>query len=229
MKKYIFILLILITFMPRVKATEVEDQINSLNNSANSLNEEVNNLNNNDCFYPIGSIYITINDTNPGNTLCGTWEAYSTGRNLIGVGSNGTTNYSFNDTGGSSTKTLEIANIPSHSHTIVPSGTISNTFTGTAATTNSSGGHSHTAPWHTSNTESSGYGMWEKLYMGRILINGGSITSTSAGAHSHTLTATGTVNSTFTGTAAYTDYQGSATAFSVQNPYITVYMWKRTA
>jgi len=72
-----------------------------------------------------------------------------------------------------------------------------------------------------------------------------SATAGSAGAHTHTLTATGTVTSTFTGssattssagahthtvstTAATSNATGSGSSVSVQNPYITVYMWKRT-
>ena len=45
--------------------------------------------------------------------------------------------------------------------------------------------------------------------------------------HYHSVTAKGTVTSTFTGTASNTDSTGSNTSFSVLDPYITVYMYKR--
>lgn len=49
-------------------------------------------------------------------------------------------------------------------------------------------------------------------------------------AHTHSVTAAGTVSQpTFTGTASSTGSTGSGTAFSVLDPYITVYMYKRTA
>ena len=53
--------------------------------------------------------------------------------------------------------------------------------------------------------------------------------SASAGAHTHTLTAKGTVSSTFTGASATTSSVGSGSAINVQNPYTSVYMYKRTA
>ena len=42
-----------------------------------------------DLFYPVGSIYITTNETNPGITLGkGTWETYAAGRFLVGADAN---------------------------------------------------------------------------------------------------------------------------------------------
>jgi hypothetical protein len=43
--------------------------------------------------YPVGSIYLSTNATNPGTYLGGTWVAWGAGRVPVGVGSNGTTNY----------------------------------------------------------------------------------------------------------------------------------------
>lgn len=56
--------------------------------------------------YPVGSIYLSTNSTNPSNLFTGTtWEAYSQGRVLVG---NGTSDRSFSagSTGGESTHTL---------------------------------------------------------------------------------------------------------------------------
>ena len=44
---------------------------------------------------------------------------------------------------------------------------------------------------------------------------------------SFTGTLIGTVASTFTGTKKSTEATGSGTSFSVQNPYIVTYMYKR--
>lgn len=57
-----------------------------------------------DSIYPIGSVYISLTDTNPGTYLKGTWEQFAQGRTLVGVGegSDGTNTQTFdvNDIGG---------------------------------------------------------------------------------------------------------------------------------
>lgn len=57
-----------------------------------------------DSIYPIGSVYISLTDTNPGTYLKGTWEQFAEGRTLVGVGSgsDGSNTQTFNvdDTGG---------------------------------------------------------------------------------------------------------------------------------
>ena len=53
--------------------------------------------------YPVGSIFMSTSlttTTQVADALGGTWEAYSQGRVLIGIGSNGTTNYNTITTGG---------------------------------------------------------------------------------------------------------------------------------
>ena len=69
-----------------------------------------------DAIYPVGSIYISTNSTNPGTLFGGTWVAYAQGRTLIG---NGTSDQTFTAgaTGGASTHTLTTSQMPSHTHT----------------------------------------------------------------------------------------------------------------
>ena len=54
--------------------------------------------------YPVGSVYITYNNANPGTFLGGTWERFGQGRTLVGegTGNDGSTSMSFtaNNTGG---------------------------------------------------------------------------------------------------------------------------------
>jgi hypothetical protein len=78
-------------------------------------------------FFPVGSIYISVNNVNPTNYFGGTWERI-TDRFLIGAGSS----YSGGATGGSTTVTLEQKHIPWHTHTY-------------SGTTSSNGSHSHTS------------------------------------------------------------------------------------
>lgn len=54
--------------------------------------------------YPVGSVYISLTNTNPGTYLRGTWEQFAQGRTLVGVGSgsdgSNTQTFDVNDTGG---------------------------------------------------------------------------------------------------------------------------------
>ena len=66
-------------------------------------NELVNSIKS--AMYPVGSVYITYNNNNPGNFLGGTWVQFGQGRTLIGegTGNDGSTSMTFtaNSTGGS--------------------------------------------------------------------------------------------------------------------------------
>lgn len=57
-----------------------------------------------DSIYPVGSVYISLTDTDPGTYLKGTWEQFAQGRTLVGVGSgsdgSNTQTFDVNDTGG---------------------------------------------------------------------------------------------------------------------------------
>ena len=65
-----------------------------------------------DAIYPVGSIYMSINSTNPASLFGGTWEQFAQGRVLLGVGSNGETNYTTAEqTGGSENS------VATHTHT----------------------------------------------------------------------------------------------------------------
>ena len=231
--KIIFLIIILILFpVINVKANETEDALNNMSESLSNLKTKVNKLSALDKKYPIGSIYITTDNTNPSTTLGGTWEAYGQGRTLIGMGSNGTNNYqTISSTGGNSKVTLQSSNLPSHTHTLTPLGTVTSTFNGVSTSTSSDGNHTHKINVNMSGDEAKNYCAIKNSphYAGRIIIESpGETISSSAGNHTHTLTPQGTVSSTFKGTTSNTSSTGSSQSFSVQNPYITVYFWKRT-
>jgi hypothetical protein len=75
-----------------------------------------------DKLYPVGAVYITYNDNNPGNFLGGTWVRFGEGRTLIGqgTGNDGTNSQTFNanSTGGEYKHKLSISELPSHNHSI---------------------------------------------------------------------------------------------------------------
>ena len=53
-----------------------------------------------DKIYPVGSIYMSVNSVNPSSLFGGAWSAWGQGRVPVGVGSNGTTNYTTSETTG---------------------------------------------------------------------------------------------------------------------------------
>lgn len=68
--------------------------------------------------YPIGSIYMSIQDTNPSVFFGGTWERIAKGKTLVGVDENDTDFNTSSKTGGEKKHTLTIDEIPSHKHNI---------------------------------------------------------------------------------------------------------------
>lgn len=100
------------TFKTETNTTLSQNQsaFNSFKEETNTkfttTKEELTNLINTtlDSIYPIGSVYISLTDTDPGTYLKGTWQQFAQGRTLVGVGegSDGTNTQTFavNDTGG---------------------------------------------------------------------------------------------------------------------------------
>ena len=83
--------------------------------------------------YPVGAVYITYNNNNPGNFLGGTWVQFGQGRVLIGQGegNDGSTSMSFTaggDIGGEYNHTLTLIDILLHmaeaAHQLLPNITI---------------------------------------------------------------------------------------------------------
>lgn len=55
--------------------------------------------------YPVGSIYISVNQTNPGTFIGGTWERFAEGKTLFGVSASDT-DFSAGKSGGSKSQEL---------------------------------------------------------------------------------------------------------------------------
>lgn len=60
------------------KFTTTKEELTSLINT--TIDNTINSI------YPIGSVYISLTETNPGTYLKGIWEQFGQGRTLIGVG-----------------------------------------------------------------------------------------------------------------------------------------------
>ena len=205
-----------------------------------------------DKIYPVGSIYISTTMSTAAQVkeaLGGEWQAYGNDKVLRGTGSKAEV------TGGSDTVTLTTDNLPSHTHSFTPAGSVASTFKGTAVnsgtqsanhthtfsgTTSTNGNHNHVAIFNvvgsggyftvgmasgTSNSSPFAY----TGYAGNHNHTYSGTTSANSANHYHSVTAAGTVTSTFTGTASNTGATGGGKSFSVQNSYITVFMYKRVS
>ena len=163
----------------------VTNKETTLNNSISTLNTTISNF----CsefqafqtnifkeIYPVGSIYMSVNSTNPSILFGGTWEQLED-KFLLGAGNT----YTAGTTGGEATHTLTIAETPQHRHNLNNNGN-----TNLAITINAVGGGNN-------------YNM-----------------QYSSGASEN-------------GPYILTSYVGGGQAHNNMPPYLTVYMWKRTA
>lgn len=77
-----------------------------------------------DSVYPVGSIYISVNNVSPAKFLGGEWEEFAKGRTIVGIDSTNNTNTRFKEpgaTGGLETVKLEKDQLPRHNHYITMS------------------------------------------------------------------------------------------------------------
>lgn len=96
--------------------------------------------------YPVGSLYWSANNTNPSTLFGGTWTQIKD-KFVLACGDTYSTTGA---TGGASSVTLAVTNLPSHNHSIGGStGNTQPTFTGTAGTTGAGTAHSHGLNSHT--------------------------------------------------------------------------------
>ena len=176
--------------------------------------------------FPVGSVYITVTNTNPSTFLGGTWSQIAQGRTLIGVGTLGDDTYAAGATGGTARVTLTTAEMPAHNHggnTGINS--VGHTHSGTTA---SDGAHTHTVTTRAgvindqisrvNGSVSSGDTESTSVYADPS-------TMTSAGSHSHAFT-TGGQSANHTHAISS---QGDGVAHENRMPYLAVYFWQRTA
>lgn len=94
------------------KFTTTKQELTTLINT--TIDNTINSI------YPVGSVYTSLTNTNPGNYLNGTWEQFAQGRTLVGVGTgnDGTDSQTFeiNSTGGEYKHKLTVDEMPSHTH-----------------------------------------------------------------------------------------------------------------
>ncbi len=165
--------------------------------------------------YPVGSIYISVNNVNPGTYLTGTtWVAWGSGKVPVGVstdtefntvektGGGKTTPYTPSGSNTAVTLTAAQSGVPAHGHTMTQLKLMRSLIGGNA------------------------YGLVSGQGFSGDVIVAQNTQNNSAGAYSSSTISNNTAanasqshNHTFTGTKAN---------ISTIQPYITCYMWKRT-
>ena len=204
-----------------------------------------------DTIYPVGSLYWSSKSTNPASLFGGTWVRIKD-RFVLACGD---TYKTVEATGGASSVTLMVDNMPSHTHSFTPSGEVSSSFEGTAVNTGGMSGNAtgsfasrtlsnlnsivgakngdtpysatasgnFSASWGPSGGKGGGAAQ-------AIVDNEDKRTTVSLNvAHTHSVTAKGTVSSSFKGYGGTTSPEGSGTSFSILPPYVVKYCWERTA
>lgn len=68
--------------------------------------------------YPVGSIYLSVNNSNPSNYFGGTWVAWGSGRVPVGVNTSDSNFNTVEKTGGESEHTLTVDELAQHGHTV---------------------------------------------------------------------------------------------------------------
>ena len=183
--------------------------------------------------YPIGAVYISVSNINPGTLFGGTW-ARIRGRFLFAEDDD----HAVNSTGGALTHALTVDEMPAHTHKGP-----SHTHYG-ASHTHSTPNHTHTVTISESGNHRHGVYRNKQGAAGtaRYISQGGdgvtTFNSEAAGAHTHTATvksggggttgAAGNLATSAAGTGN-TSSTGGGARFSIMPLYVTVYMWKRTA
>ena len=177
--------------------------------------------------YPIGSIYMSANNVNPGTIFGGTWEEWGAGRVPVGVDVNDSNFNGVEKTGGASTHTLSAEQIPMHSHGLNEH---THSIPNLSGKTNNTGNHTHRhgnsndhgfASFNDSTGETRVGSSTDYVYPA-----GYNKQTQSTGAHEHTVT----TNASTTGKASgNTESVGSGKSHNNLQPYITCYMWKRIA
>lgn len=187
-----------------------------------------------DDMHPVGSIYLSVTDTNPATYFGGTWVRISKGRVLVGVDENDTAFDTAEETGGSKTANLNHSHTLSshththshthglngHTHTLSSSGYAKVSF----STTDLQTSYVSTAAWAPNDSFRLPYALTHLTGSNRT--DGIQLAGKTDG--SSTSTAAASTSTTSKPDKDYTDSKLSSTQ-SLLQPYLAVYIWKRTA
>ncbi|WP_270431923.1 phage tail spike protein [Anaerostipes hominis (ex Lee et al. 2021)] len=206
-------------------AGSVNTAVNTANNAANTAEQvkvEMDAVTNK--LWPVGSIYISVNNANPASFFGGSWTAFATGRTIVGVDTSQGEFNAVEKSGGHKELQSHAHGLNNHVHSL--------------------NNHTHSVPNHVHTMQGAG-NHFHYLGINKSAVQKGtsynkpnnfesgstSYKSNTTGNHAHTMNSSGTCttggNSGNTGgNSGNTTSAGGGNAGNLQ-PYITVYMWKR--
>ena len=175
---------------------QVNGKINGTGLGTNLANAIVNKI------YPVGSIYVSVNNTNPKNLFGGTWEQLKSAFLYANAG----TSYS----SGNGTGTTTAASTGS------TGGPSTNTSGSTTLTINQIPSHNHSVSIDMAKNEATGFGLTgSESFEDRVIVNGTTKTGNAGGGQGHTHT--------------LSSHTHSLNSHKHNIPYLAVFVWKRTA
>lgn len=196
------------TVEQRVTAASLNDIINTLTDSIKAIPSSI---------YPVGSIYMSLNSTDPAVLFGGSWDKLEDGRVLIGANDE----YSVGSIGGSFEHVLTVEELPTHSH-------LGSTF--------GSGNHAHTRG--SMNITGSFIVDDEAIhasgafYYGDVVGDQGATSDGKARLAYFNAASSWTGETSWAGNHAHSvsvENTGGSRAHSIMQPYLAVHMWKRVA
>lgn len=168
--------------------------------------------------WPVNSIFFGYTSTSPATLLGGgTWVQISQGRMLVGQNPSDADFDTLGDTGGEKAHVLTQAELANHTHAAVngPHGA-----DGTLTANSSGAGHTHNFNVQYAQTTSTGGTAYRVTDVANAVGGGGTSVTATAGStgssHTHDV-------------AGHTASTGDDAAHNNMPPFLTVYIWRRTA
>jgi hypothetical protein len=163
--------------------------------------------------WPVGAVFIGYTATSPATLLRGgTWVQIAQGRMLVGQNPADADFDVVGDTGGAKTVMLAGLNTPDHAH-----------YTGTYDAGTSGAGHTHNLGIQYAQTTTTGGSAYRITDVASAAGGGGTsataVVSSGGSSHSHGVTGQSGVVVGSTG----------QTPVNIMNPFLAVYIWRRTA
>ena len=216
-----------------IEATTRESQDSYLNEEIDKLRKEIFLI-----AHPVGSYWSTSDTTDPNVKYGGTWEKI-TGKFLYAADND----TPVGSTGGSKTNTLTVDNLPSHSHSFTPKGSLNSTGAhthtrGTMNITSDVGDSNFLSIWTTGTSMSDVTETFKNSPLYYESLNGYEVQLGNSGSFGRlkfdasrnwtgSTSSNGSHTHTFTGTKGNTENTGSAEAVNNMPPYLACNTWHR--
>lgn len=171
-----------------------ENSTNDTSPSTKAVYEKIKDVSDNiaslqtiiDTIYPVGSLYMSVNNLEPATLFGGKWERWGKGKTIVGVDENDTDFATSEKTLGEKSHKLIVNEMPAHTHTMA-----------------NGGAHKHDVRYRAVGRQDGGY--WTPIGATDINTTTTAFTTTS-GEHKHTINSTG-------GNLAHNNIQPSITCY----------------